>query len=402
MKTADPASNPLSRRQFAGTVASSLLPGSVALGQAKQSPSVFRKLFPNPTGRNGYEDLVQAGELLATSAMFARAERVLSVGSAQTGSDPGAADLSYRRRTLVDRPVDRAATLVAAGLQKPITPPPIRDGSPVMMPEELPLFRRLGRLLVLQQFVAFADGKVAQGIGFTRSGLEIARVLYGSSLISALVGVAIGSLCTRSLYSHIDQLALRDCDLLARVCQEWLSKQSPLELVVLGERQVTLKSGLQTGDEPGSATLLGLTPARWTQAVDQFYGPILTEARKPSHERRPPTPRVEPPAGELLKLLLPPMEQAFRSFSSDEAAVKLLATHALVRKYRWEMGSLPDSLAALRADALTIDPFTGAPVVYQKKGSRYWLYSAGPLARESDANSRDGRVPVALAPDDVG
>src|SRR5689334_3755266 len=94
---------------------------------AEETPSVFRQLFPMPTGMNGYEDLVQAGELARDSILLGKAE------------EPGA---TYRmmRDALSDPPVVRALKLLRAGLAKPVLADRNQIDENTILPE-LPLLR---------------------------------------------------------------------------------------------------------------------------------------------------------------------------------------------------------------------------------------------------------------------
>jgi hypothetical protein len=92
-------------------------------------------------------------------------------------------------------------------------------------------------------------------------------------------------------------------------------------------------------------------------------------------------------------------EPVLDKYSMIDARLRLLAVHALIRRYRWEYNKLPNTLADLRADDLVIDPFTNSPLTYQRDGDRYTLYSQGPPKRDDNGQTvSNEHVPVKLIP----
>src|SRR5260221_7567379 len=84
-----------------------------AYAQVQQEPrpvsNAFAQLFPNPSGANGYEEFVKAGDLASNSDACLKFE-----------NGDGYHNLSEMRLVLVDPGVRQALMLVRMGLRKPV------------------------------------------------------------------------------------------------------------------------------------------------------------------------------------------------------------------------------------------------------------------------------------------
>jgi hypothetical protein len=328
-----------------------------------------------PTEGNGYDELVAAGVALRTSKRFAAAQ----------SAD---ATLGAKREALADRPVIRALALLRRGLARPVSLPrdaaPITDRFPQMAD-----FRSLARLLAMQQYVMFADGRVADAIGSARLGMGLARAVQTDALITGLVGLAISSLTLRTLGDHLDQMSARDCELLYQVCREWLSQPDLFPRVLEAERDVARRSLPDTLPDRQAAV----------EQLERVFTRILVEAKKPTWQRSPvEAPDDNSPGGILISQVVAPLTQVSNSYTHEQAQIRLLACHAAIQRYRWEHDRLPANLTELNLGDLAIDPFTGEPLKYTVRGSRYELTSAGPPAAPDDSQAVDGRKPVSVVP----
>jgi len=107
------------------------------------------------------------------------------------------------------------------------------------------------------------------------------------------------------------------------------------------------------------------------------------------------------PGASLFRLFTPDPAQIVDKYTSDQAALRLVAVHALIHRYRWEHNALPAALSDLHADTLITDPFTGDQIVYQpQEGAGYTLYSQGPLKRDPATGrvASQERAPIKLTP----
>jgi hypothetical protein len=368
-------------------------------GTDPRPPTLFQQVIPKPTGQNGYEELVAAVDELRTSKLFSQAEELMSGRRLS---------LSLRRRVVADPPVMRALRLLQQGLAKPVISPRETVTSATVFPD-LAGFRQMARLLDIYQYVALADGRVADAIAALRESLRLGQVVQTDTLISGLVGIAIAAIAIRPLSEHLDQLAARDCDLLYQVCLERLSQPALLPQMMEMERRggKSLLSEISAnpkaldglvsdapdaGDEDararqlitdigglkGAPEQLAAMLAEAAKRLDEQYQRLLAECRKPAWQRSWPEPPSEGSlAARLVALVAVNPSQVSSRYTIEEARLRLLAIHAAILRYRWEHDQVPVSLAALDLGDLAIDPFTGQPLEYEPLGRKYRLASAG-------------------------
>jgi hypothetical protein len=376
----------LTRLLPAALAALSLSGPAFAQGAAPAPGSLFKEVIKQPTGKNGYEELVAAAEVLKGSKLWAKAEQ------------PDAL-LADKRLALGDRLVVRALALMRQGLSKPVFSP--REGlQPGTLPPELSGLRSLGRLAAVHQYVAFADGRTSEALADARLGMRLGQVIQQDSLLGGMVGLAVGATCIRPLATHLDQLSVRDCDLLKVICEEWLAQPNPLPRVVAAERKVVLTNladlKQKTGAGAGGDDLFGTA----SKYANDYFDRQLLELNKPAWQRGA---LGVDDAPEFSRALLSPvaqiLERTLSAYTREEANVRMLAVHALIIHARWEQGHLPSALAEVNAGDLALDPFTGKALQYEVLGRTYRLFSAGPLAPATDPQAVNGRKPVAVVPE---
>jgi hypothetical protein len=398
-------------------------PGPAQPPAAKKG--AFETVIKQPTGRNGYEELVLAGDLLRANATWTRYELESN------------ATLSRARDMLLDRQIAQVLRLVQQGLQKPFGAPREQYTFETLTPE-FAGFRSIARLLAAQEYVFFADGRIADALANARLGLRLGQVVQTDTMISGLVGVAVGAICIRPLGEHLEQLSARDAETLYQLCLEWLRQPSPEVRLVEMERRAALSSLERFRGQPVDrlihSTNLDPKPkpddddrirqsrqfaaelrqfgasgpaavdqlyADAAKRIDSYYQKLLAECRRPLWERHyPELPDEGPIADRLAAALVTTATGVGNTYARDQARIRVLACHAAVLRYRWEKRKLPPSLAELGLGELAMDPFTGQPLEYQTMGSRYRLVSAGPETTPDNPRSVAGRLPVSVTPDD--
>ena len=392
-----------------------LISASAAAAQtsAPQPPREVRnfgKLFPNPTGKNGYEELVQAGDLVGSSPDFRLVEE---------NNTP----LSFQRRVLQEAPLQKALALVRRGLAKGSYSPRTELHVDTLLPE-LQEFRRLARLLKVEMHVQMADGRTSEAIDTARLGLRLGKATDTDTLISSLVGAAINAIVISEVGAHLDQLSARDCDALFRLCIDWLQQPDPVIHAITVERHnaATMMADLKSRKPEALAKDLGINPDnpalmaelkrvyekpetipqifdQATQQLDDYYDKTLQEMAKPPWQRSfPEDPAPTDPVSYLLNFVKPPLNAISDSFTRDQARVRLLACHAVILRYRWEHDRLPATLDELRLGDLTVDPFTGERLQYEPGPRYYRLNSVGAPAGANDPMAVNGRRPVSIVP----
>lgn len=378
--------------------------------QAEPPKPVFPQLFPHPTGRNGYEEIVMAADL----AVAAASRKDLWM--------PGVT-LSEMRAAMKDPDNVRAIALLGAGLKKPIQSPRTTLTYSTTLPD-LAGMRALGRLLARDMHVRFADGRNIEAIADLRDGLSLATVLHGETLIGSLVAIAIDAIVVTEFARHLDYLSARDCDRALDVIKAWRRLPDPTTLALESERRLILanlqamksdprplrellSASLESEDPNGPdaqarATLRALLqdPAGLSRTLDQvairtngYFARAYAEIRKPAWERQPiSVVEDQTPAGKIAGMLLPALTMAADKFVSADARVRLLGVHIVLRRFLWEFGKLPASLDELAVGSLAVDPYSGKPILYKRLTDRtYELSSIG-------SEGPEGRKAITLPP----
>ncbi len=386
------------------------------------------RLFPQPTARNGLEDVVAAG-LLAYRHPALRAASARSAGS-----------LAAKRRALADRELAKALALTRRGLSKSFEP---------VGPGQLEEFRAtvgslvdaLLDLLEVDQYVRFAEGEVVAAIGCLRDGLRLRRAVQQSYSSSGGVGTSAVTRLMDALGRRFEQLAVGDCERLSALVREELSKPEPV-LAQLEEmrrwyrtlaehfrsdpvalvwslhgreftypdgphdRAQALREELEAlvRDRPGEiAPFVNQLRALQERACDH----ALAESRRPSWERRTLHLEANTLAERYFALLyggsspgldpMFPLDQA----ASRQARLQLLGVHAAICRFRWESDRLPKDLAELALGSLLTDPYSGQPFRYEPARRTYRLSSAGPWERPYGERPASGnRRPIFIPRED--
>lgn len=316
---------------------------------SERPSALFPRLYPNPSGLNGMEELIYAGDLLATSSLF---------GALVADPSP---TLSEKRRALADPPVARALELMRAGLAKPIEPPRL-DAEMLILPYAH--LRNLGRLVGHEIYVRFADGQTPRAHRALRDGLNLATAAQRGPIIAGLVGTAISAQVVRAYSMHLDQLSASDCGAVLTVVNAWLAVPDRLAEVLRGERRFLV--------DQASLSMPGTPVHRDAITIIAFLLDTMAEqVRRPPWQRKPLPPiEGEGPAVELARSLAPveALSRAEEAFQREMGRVQVLGLHAAVRRFRWEHDRLPASLDEVKPGRLGVDPFTGGPVRYRLTG----------------------------------
>ncbi len=383
---------------------------------------LFERLFPVPTGTNGFEEIIRAGQRLGE----ARAEY------------PRAAEftLDKKRAYLADPACREALAMFRQGITKPIRIP-ADDPVGGNLIQSFGLMRSLARLLAVDIFVAFADGRSDAAIRTVADGLKLSYALKGVSITAGLVGGATDAILLTTLAQLRESWNAKDCARLTRLANQWLDAPDPLSAALSAERGLSLrfvrewrkdvetmsgqleshyeleKSEPETDrsrEAEAAAKTLRTDGAVRERVFGELVGVInehydrtfaltknptgsLTLAPNPATDanRHPITLLLR----ETVVLSAPAVVQ---QVVEDRLQLRLIAVHAGIRAYRWQYDRLPKTLADMKLPAnLVTDPFTGKPLLYEPAdtGTGYVLASAGALMPGVDGNP-DTRQPVTL------
>lgn len=372
-------------------------------------PPMFTRLFPLPTGMNGYEEWVRACDLIQNNK---RVEDML---------DPDAT-LTLKRRMLAEPDVQAALHLLHAGMSKPVHSPRLTgdadDDDPLM--SEYAVFRKMARLLYVELYVQFADGRIDAAIDTLDDGLRFGYRMQSNTLLSGLVGMSVRAVVTKGFGHYLDQLSEYQCLRVRHIVEEMMALPSPVTFLLRSEEQKLMRTldakradphdlgemfnGFrheEDWDENTRRIVMHLrsNPADLNVLVEQtktrlsaYYDAVLNDLKLPPKMRKP----ITPIAGDTLDGLMfvrlaGNAEHAGRSYDRADAVLRLLGVHAAIRAYKWEYNHLPQSLAELHLRDLALDPFTGDPLHYQNNGATYDLFSRGSLSYDSDG--KPGNAP---------
>ena len=398
-----------------------MLIGSMPFARCQTQDPVPRKPnFPtvvlNPTGKNGYEELVMASDLLWLHKEW---DDVLGGGESFTGLT-----LSDKRRLLAQPDIQKALGLMQAALRKPISNPRDKMDDETLVPEFSSL-RKLGRILVIKIYVEMADGKVSSAIDTLADGLKMSYSIQTDTfLIAGLFGVAIDTMLTKRTSSHLPQFSVRDCEKMIQIVRDWLLLPDPTISLMQAEKgfsrailqkyknvpsKLTSALGIKDDDKNFAAVsrIANLAPAAAgpvfddaAAKLDGIYDRVIAEIKKPAWQRQDIHESDDAsPSGILVGVFMPSLGLASDRFVQDQAQVQLLGVHAAIRRYRWEHDSLPNSLAELKLGELAIDPFNGLTLEYKRLDeNRYELSSAGPIDRSPETGGPGKRKKLSLTP----
>ena len=414
-------------RSGLGLLALEMASSAQASQTPQETPSLFQEVVPDPTGRNGYEEFVQAAQLISQNATL----EGLSKASLQAvQSDPNNPNrpkthqpfpitLTRKRALLEVSECTKALALLRQGLRKPILPTsPINIGSPH---PEVQAFYRLVQLLVVEQYVLLANGRTRDTVASLNDGLQFCSRIQVATTDTWASEFTLKTII-ESFALHLSQLNATDCDVLLHLCLDWLRGPNPAAVVLQLQwkackealERVKAKPALLLSwwpDEVGTpeqdlADMADSNPAgfnaefdRAETFVDTYYNHALEQLNRPAWER---TAVFVPDDTSIARRLAyslcysDNMNLLLDTFTKSQARVTLLACHAAIRRYLWEFDRLPASLEELHLQDYARDPFTGKPLHYRIQGRDYALGSSGPPARQQNPNAVDGRIPLTL------
>lgn len=348
-----------------------------SIGRPQAGP-LFPRLYPNPTGQNGMEEIFRAADMISGLQEL-------------TDAMQSEATLTEKRKAMQHPRVKQALLLIRAGLVKPLLPPQFEPAD--FRP--LAAVRNVARLLTIEQYVLWADGKTNQALDSVRNLLQIGYVVQKCALIGNLTGVAIDSMAIGVLRDRLLQLSQPDCRKLRALAEAWLRLPDPATDALKAEKAIS-ETLLLPSDLPQRDAVAAILAARWEA--------VLRVLQTPAWERRLPkfqsgeTP-AEKLAQDLWQTLEPSLNRILDVWARELAQIQLLGVHAAILDYRWEYNSVPETLDELKLGALGVDPFTGRPFHYKKTGRlTYELSSEGPVERDESGQPIGPRRPLTLGP----
>ncbi len=391
----------------------------------KKKVPLFESLFPVPSGTNGFEEIIRAGERLEEVKAPHLSRPVFT--------------LAKRRTYLADPACRDALSLLRDGMEKPIRIP-TPDPAAIDSPTPFAAVRVVARLLSTEMHVCYADGRDNDAFDIFARALVLTHAMRSINVIGGIVGGGMDASLMIPFLEQRDRWNLRDCARIEQLTRNWLEVPDPAVTALSWEREFALRgvAGYREKwnelaeqledyyatyeDEPDTplslraeeyAEALRTDPAVRERVLGEMAGMINAHFDRAYALMRAPTglmrldlsPGVGANWHPITRLLRPVMLLDAGMISQravqDRLRLQLLCVHAAIRRYRWEYDRLPKTLSDLELPPrLVIDPFTAKPLLYEPEatGTRYKLASAGALVPGEDGKP-DARERFSLTRD---
>jgi hypothetical protein len=369
-----------------------LLASALALGQTAPAgvanqdrpKTPYETLFPNPTGKNGFEDYVLA-------AMAAR-DAMKNIYDRQWASE-------YERTREIASRGERAFALMREGNKKPVSDPRTKLDMDTLFPE-LAIFKELCKLAQADMYVRFANGDTA---GATTTFIETATFVERSvplpSLIACLVFIAQDAILLASFEQFAHRLALSDINRLEAYARGRIQHTLPFdkamdtELTLMEEFLKTPPDDLSVfgddDDDEAFAAYGKLSPEERRALMEKALAINRRNVERLVATYRGPEStwklfEPEKTGNAMLDSLVSAITigdmagQLFSAVAKQRTQWRLLLLHCLIEKYRILHAKLPQSLADLQRNDDIADPLTDDLFVYKPVSVRdFELYSKG-------------------------
>ncbi len=400
---------------------------------SRAAESLFRTLIPRPTGRNGYEQYLQAADVVAGSEFVAymrwRARRLSETKSGTQWKDDDNQPIAPLQTpfglpsdsSLLD--VDREAArrfanvleLVKVGNFKTVYHPRDKVSVFTAMPE-LQRFRDVARFLSYVARVRFADGATSGGTDALLQGIRFGINVRCQSLLHDLVGIANTAIALAAFEENLDRLSEQDAARIEAFASAELKRPWPFADTLDRELAWLLdivEEHLQPGKLKDAVQILGLDESDASTVAAQieklseaeaaevretikrklssFMAPISKRFRGPEsgwfipgetdpfYDGVPATAgKVETISHMFLAVLTPSMKNAIGAELRNRTQLRLLNAHAQIIRYRWRHDVVPRKATAAVKPSDLVDPFGGGDYQYERLDSlRYRLYCRG-------------------------
>lgn len=383
-------------------------PESASPAQQRPPQSLMKQLIPNPTGKNGYEEIVMAADILRSTdyrEYDAMARTMPETAEGLTGTrlavynDMKGKTMLQRYRKLVERD-GKVIDLLYQAAKKDIYDPRTSGDFNTLFPE-LTVFKDIAKFVAVDSYCLFADGQGAQGTRLLMTALEVFDRLGRGVLIQYLVGVACQSILLPSIEERMPQMSQKDAALMDQAVQEILARQPAIRESISTEFKFTL-SGLDKafGDVKSASELIGM----FDDSARESVGPVLSSMGPADLQRikegsksrvaeagrdmvrlfegaenqwasykalDAPTPDWKSTAGIISGVadaILPVFEQAGRSAAVSRTRFRILGLAGSVIKSRWENGQLPNRLSDAVGEDRAMDPLSLLPFELKRDG----------------------------------
>ena len=395
--------------------------GALLLGQTA-GQGYFKQVVKSPTGKNGFEEMVLAGDLLRQGG-FGIYLRLSDVPAGQIEeskfSPPEAAvwnafrslTLLQRRRAIVKK-FTPVLDLLERASQKDIYDPRKDMDFNTLLPEQSG-FKDVAKLLPVAVYVAFADGQGQRGVQLLTTGLDVFDRLSRGLLIQYLVGVASSNILLPCVEEHLPRMSQKDAVRLEQASLALIEREPAvrysieLELSLVPTiirktmaefkpEDVDMMIGFaeETDREKALKTLKGMTPAergRVAEGVSSRVVEVQKEARtalagteadwvafKPDDPMKADWSNANGLIDAIASSALPSYAAVARAAAISRTRLRLLGLACGVLRHRWEHGQLPIRLEDAVGKERAVDPLSREAFELRKDVSgNFSIFSKG-------------------------
>jgi len=320
------------------------------------------------------------------------------------GVNPDMTDLAIRK--VANDRLGAAYDIIRIGNLKPVSDPRKDHIAESLFPE-LAGFKTLAKIGVNKAYVEFSDGRTGKAVDDLLEGLKFSRAIFGSTLTTSLVSVAIQAIFLAEFERHLGQLSLADAVVIDRTCKSLIDQRFSVAEIYNRDYAMTLNSLDRLLERPSflpddqnqafGPALKGLSDSDKLQLKDLVlqglksrYDAICQKLSGPEsswirgyEEDDPLTPLDDKSISNLALAVVNALRsrsgnlQAQSGFAKGRIQLMLLRLHAKVIQFRWQNNRWPGKIDEFADAKAAIDPFTEEPFHYELKEGSYRLYSTG-------------------------
>lgn len=373
---------------------------SLAIAMAIQG-GLMKQVVGQPTGRNGYEELVAAAEFLAKERFGLFISVAFSPEAERTPENSKVFDavhgksLLQRRRLAVEtyRP---ALDLLLAASKKPIVDPRKEIAIDTLFPE-LAGFRDVAKFVSHAAYAALADGKASLALDYWTAALDVFDRIGDGTLIQHLVSIACSAIVLASVEDLLFCLSDADAKRLETISATLLERPPTILRALDHELAFVERSLKEIGSQDWWAIyadnedtnaiqkawdkLSATDKARVITMVHDRIASTMSllreRYRQPEHawvDDLPETPAAslttpQGVADALTEISMPVFVQAGTTAARFRTQIRLLGLTASVIRFKWEHGRLPSALEEAVGKERALDPLSQLPFELKRDGS---------------------------------
>lgn len=373
---------------------------SLAIAMAIQG-GLMKQVVGQPTGRNGYEELVAASEFLTKERFGLFISVAFNPEAERTPENSKVFDavhgksLLQRRRLAVEtyRP---AMDFLLAASKKPIVDPRKEIAIDTLFPE-LAGFRDIAKLVSHAAYASFADGKPALALDYWTAAFDVFDRIGDGTLIQHLVSIACSAIVLASVEDLLFCLSDADAKRLESISATLLERpptilralEHELAFVERSLKDIGSKDwwSIYADDEDTNAIqkawdrLPATDKARVITMVQDRIASTMSLLRQRYRQAEhawvddlpetPPASLATPQgvADALVEMSMPVFVHAGTTAARMRTQIRLLGLTASVVRFKWEHGRLPSALEEAAGKERALDPLSQLPFEFKRDGS---------------------------------